>query len=111
MMRTEFTHRLWPDRPHECRMPDLAIILNENLNRDERYATRAPDIAIEIISRDDLWIELFEKAELYMEKGSQQVWIIDPYQQAVVVVTPDDRRWVKHTLTAPAILPGLEIEA
>ena len=49
IMRTEFTHRLWPDRPHESRMPDLAIILNENLNRDERYATKAPDVAIEII--------------------------------------------------------------
>lgn len=42
IVRTEFTHRLWPDRPHEGRMPDLAIILNENLNKSERYATKAP---------------------------------------------------------------------
>lgn len=110
IVRTEFTHRLWPDRPHEGRMPDLAVILNENLKADERYATRAPNIAIEIISRDDTWTDLFDKAELYLEKGSQQVWVVDPYQKAVVVMTSEDRRWVKDTLTCPEILPGFKVD-
>jgi Uma2 family endonuclease len=105
----EFTHRLWPENPYEARTPDLSIILNEHLNEIERYATRAPDIAIEIVSRDDGWSALFEKAELYLEKGSRVVWIVDPYQKAVVVVTPNDRRWVKDTLTCPEILPGFSI--
>jgi Uma2 family endonuclease len=110
IVRTEFTHRLWPDKPHEGRMPDLAIILNENLQADERYATRAPDIAIEIISRDDTWTDLFDKAELYLEKGSQQVWVVDPYQKAVVVVTSEDCIWVKDMLSCPEILPDFEIK-
>ncbi|MFQ5630544.1 MAG: Uma2 family endonuclease, partial [bacterium] len=109
IMRPEFIHRLWPDRPHEGRMPDISIILKENLQPGERYATKAPDIAIEIISRDDTWTEIFEKAELYLEKGSKQVWIADPYQKGVMIVTRDDRRWVKNILTCPELLPGFEI--
>jgi len=108
-VRTEFTHRLWPDSPYEGRVPDHSVILNENLKEGERYATRAPDIAIEIVSRDDGWSALFEKADLYLEKGSRVVWIVDPYQKAVVVVTPNDRRWVRDTLTCPEILPGFSM--
>lgn len=44
-----------------------------------------------------------------MEKGGRQVWIVDPYQKAVVIVTRDDRVWVKGTLTCPELLPGFEI--
>jgi len=109
LVRPEFTHRLWPDSPYEGRVPALSVILNENLKEGERYATRAPDIAIEIVSRDDGWSALFEKADLYLEKGSRVVWIVDPYQKAVVVVTPNDRRWVRDTLTCPEILPGFSI--
>jgi Uma2 family endonuclease len=109
IVRTEFTHRLWPDRPHEGRMPDLAIILNENLNKGERYATKAPDIAIEIVSSDDTWTKINEKARLYLDKGSKQVWIADPYEKGVMIVTPDDRRWTKDKLACPELLPGLEI--
>jgi Uma2 family endonuclease len=106
---TELTHRLWPDNPHEGRLPDLSVILNENLREDERYPTRAPDLAIEIISRDDVWTDLFEKAELYFEKGSRVVWFVDPIQKCVVVVTPNDRKWIKDILTCPELLPGFSV--
>ena len=38
LVRPEFTHRLWADRPDEGRMPYIAIILNGNFNKGERYA-------------------------------------------------------------------------
>lgn len=46
-VRTEFTLRLWPEKPTEGRVPDIAVILNENLQKDERFGSRAPDLAIE----------------------------------------------------------------
>jgi len=48
------------------RMPHLSVILNENL-KEERYGSRAPDLVIEIVSRDDGGSALFEKAKLYNE--------------------------------------------
>jgi len=107
---TELTHRFWPDNAYEGRMPDLSIILNEHLELGERYPTRAPDIAVEIISSDDAWTKLFEKARLYFEKGSREVWLVDPYEKGALVLTPTARRWEWNTLTSPELLPGLQIE-
>ena len=108
-VRTEFEHRLWPDNPYEGRLPDLSVILNENLKRDERYATRAPDLAIEIVSSDDRWTKLYEKAELYLAKGSRVVWIVDPYRQGVMIITANEQRWENERLTCPELLPGLSL--
>jgi Uma2 family endonuclease len=104
----EFMIRLWPENPYEGRMPDLSVILNENLE-EERYGSRAPDLAIEILSRDDDRNALIEKAKLYLENGSRIVWIVDPFQKGVMVITPDDRRWVTETLTCPELLPGFSV--
>lgn len=105
----ELSHRLWPDNPYESRKPDLAIILNEHLSEIERYPTRAPDIAIEIISEDDAWTKLFAKARLYFEKGSREVWLVDSYEKGILVVTPTGKRWVWDSLTSE-LLPGLQVE-
>ena len=109
-VRSELTHRLWPENPHEGRVPDLSVLLNENLHFAGRYPKQAPDIAIEIISRDDAWAELFEKAELYFEKGSREVWFMDPYQKIALIVTPESRRWEKDELTSPELLPGFRVK-
>lgn len=109
VVRTEYTLRLWPDKPHEGRVPDLSVILNENF-KEERYGSTAPDLAIEIVSRDDGWADLFEKAELYFEHGSRIVWFVDPMQKGVMVVTPQDRKWVKETLTCPELLPDFALK-
>ena len=107
-VRPEYMLRLWPENPYEGRMPDLAVILNENFKK-ERYGSRAPDLAIEILSRDDDKSALFEKAQLYLEKGSRIVWIVDPVQKGVMVITSNDRHWVTDTLTCPELLPGFSI--
>ncbi len=107
-VRPEFMLRLWPDNKYESRMPDISVILNESF-KDERYGTRAPDLAIEIVSQYDRWNDLFAKAELYLEKGSRVVWIVDPYQKGVMVITSNERIWVSDTLTCPEVLPGFSI--
>lgn len=108
-VRIESTLRLWPDSPHEGRVPDVAVILNENILEKQRYDTRAPDLAIEIISRDDVWSALYEKADLYFEKGSRVVWFVDPYRHGVMVITPEGQHWVKDVLTCPEVLPGFSL--
>lgn len=106
---TELTHRLWPENPHEGRLPDLSIILNENIQAIERYPINAPDIAIEIVSLESKWTDLFDKAKLYLQKGSRFVWIADPYQKGVMIVTKTGRHWVDDILICPELLPDLSI--
>lgn len=109
VVRPEFMLRLWAENPYEGRMPDLSVILNENLKK-ERYGSRAPDLAIEIVSRDDRWTDLFEKAALYLENGSRVVWIVDPYQKGVMVVAQKERIWITDALTCPELLPSFSID-
>jgi Uma2 family endonuclease len=92
------------------RVPDLAVVLNENIHEGERYDTRAPDLAVEIVSYNDRWTGFFEKARLYLEKGSRVVWIVDPYEKAVLVITANEQRWVRDTLTCPEVLPEFSID-
>jgi Uma2 family endonuclease len=61
----EFSLRLWPENKYNFRVPDIAVFLNENLHEEERYATRGPDLAIEIVSDDDTASAVFAKARLY----------------------------------------------
>jgi Uma2 family endonuclease len=90
-------------------VPDIAVFLNENLHEDEQYESRAPDLAIEIASDDDKASDLFAKAKLYLEKGSQVVWVVFPTEKRVTVITPAEWRWESDTLTCPEILPGFSI--
>jgi len=108
-VRTESTIRPWPENPYESRVPDIAVVLNENIRAGERYDVRAPDLAVEIVSYKDRWTGFFQKARLYLEKGSRVVWIVDPYEKAVFVITPTEERWVRDTLTCPEVLPGFSI--
>ncbi len=107
-VRPEYMLHLWPEKPHEGRMPDLSVILNESL-REERYGSRAPDLAIEIVSPDDTWSELFEKARLYLAHGSRVVWVVDPEEQAVMAITAHERVWMKDALICPELLPGFSV--
>jgi len=108
-VRTESTIRPWPDNPYESRVPDITVVLNENIRAGEKHDTRAPDLAVEIVSYKDRWTGFFQKARLYLEKGSRMVWIVDPYEKAVFVITPNEERWVRDTLTCPEVLPGFSI--
>ena len=106
----EFSLRFWPEKKRELRTPDIAVFLNENLRSIEKYATRAPDLAIEIASDDDRASAVFGKARMYLEKGGRMVWIIFPSEKRVVVVTATEWRWESNTLTCPEILPGFSIQ-
>jgi Uma2 family endonuclease len=106
----EFSLRLWPENVHRLPTPDIAVFLNENIIEDEKYATRAPDLAIEIVSDDDRATVVFEKARMYLEKGGSVVWIVFPSEQSVVVMTPKERRWESETLTCPELLPGFSVK-
>ena len=103
---TEFGLRLWPENKHRLPTPDIAVFMNENIHEEEKYETRAPDLAIEIVSDDDKASAVFAKARTYLEKGGQIVWIIFPIEKRVMIMTPAEWRWESETLASPELLPG-----
>jgi Uma2 family endonuclease len=58
------------------RVPDVLVVrAGDNF---ERYITRPPLIAIEILSPEDRLTVMQEKAEEYRRFGVENIWIIDP---------------------------------
>jgi len=58
------------------RVPD--VLVTRAGDKFERYVTRAPLIAIEILSPEDRLTAMQAKAEEYRGLGVENIWIIDP---------------------------------
>jgi Uma2 family endonuclease len=62
------------------RVPDVLIVRAED--KFERYITRPPLIAIEILSPEDTLTAMRRKSEEYRQFGVENIWVIDPEKRA-----------------------------
>jgi len=103
--------RLWPKRVRESRAPDLSFILQERLPENlYRYLPMAPDLAIEILSPDDKFMQVMDKVDEYLLQGVKIVWIVIASTREVLFCTSQSKYIVRDKLTAPELLPGFELE-
>ena len=73
-------------------IPDLLYISNERLTLEETEdgpCPVPPDLAIEIISPDQAFGTLAEKATDYLQAGVSRVWIVDPQAQSFTIFIPN----------------------
>lgn len=67
------------------RKPDVSFVLRARLSRIPKgHIPVVPDLAVEIVSPNDLFSEVQVKVEEYLEAGVQMVWVIDPDTRTVV---------------------------
>lgn len=108
---TETNFCLWPDRPRESRIPDLAFVKKERVPEElERFPAMAPDLAIEIISPDDNFSAVMKKVDEYLEQGTQVVWLVISDTREILVCSREHKFSVRDILTAPELLPGFELD-
>ena len=68
-----------PDGEQEVREPDLIVILPEHLDRLQRtYFDGAPDLVVEIVSKESRSLDRGEKFYAYEAGGVPEYWMIDP---------------------------------
>jgi Uma2 family endonuclease len=107
---TETNFRLWPDRPNESRIPDVAFVKKDRMPKNPyRFPLNAPDLAVEIISPDDNAFDIWDKVDEYLAQGTQFVWLIFPKKREVLICTAINKQSVRDVLTAPDLLPGFEL--
>ena len=107
---TETNFRLWPNRPKESRIPDVAFIRKERMPEDLfRFPPIAPDLAVEVYSPDDRLSDVLDKIDAYLAQGTQMVWLIIPHTREALVFTKGIRFKTADFLTAPELLPGFEL--
>jgi Uma2 family endonuclease len=82
----------FPDDPDKVRRADVSFIRFGRLPREqppEGHIRIAPDLAVEVVSPNDLAYDVDSKAEDYLQAGVRLVWVINPVTRTVRVHRPD----------------------
>ena len=73
-------------------MPDVAFVRAERLPAAEDldgFIPFPPDLAVEVVSPSDRFVEVAEKVAAYLAGGVRLVWVIEPRRQTVTVHAAD----------------------
>ncbi len=93
-------------KPDTVRGPDVSFYSKERLPLDKEvigWHDQAPDLCVEVVSPSNSLKQLKAKAKEYLFAGVRIVWIIDPEDRTVTIITePLESR----TLEAEAMLDG-----
>ena len=77
--------------PDTVRAPDVGFIRAElvpdGLPEDD-FVPFPPDLAVEVMSPSDRWVDLERKARRYLDAGTRLVWVVRNDRRAVVVFAP-----------------------
>lgn len=97
------------------RQPDVSFVASEKIPEDEDVDEDipfAPDLAIEIVSRSDMWSEVIRRSWNYVQAGTRLVWVIDPYTLNVLVFSfgkPMQTLTVQDELDGEDVIPGFKL--
>ena len=69
--------------PTRYRVADLAVFLGEEPL--ENAPSRPPLVVVEVVSREDRYVEITEKLEEYRRWGVPHVWLVDPWLRRLFV--------------------------
>lgn len=70
--------------------PDAAFVQADRLPDEiPTYLELAPDLVVEVIFPSDRMNDVSEKVKLYLDAGTQIVWVVQPSLQTVTVYHPD----------------------
>ena len=78
--------------PDLVRGPDVALVFRERLpGRDvpeEGYVPVPPDLAVEVVSPNDLPSKVLEKVGQYLDAEVPRIWVVDAGTRSVAVYSP-----------------------
>jgi Uma2 family endonuclease len=81
-------YQCFPDEPGKFRKPDVSVVSTARLvdiDSTTGFMPIAPDLAIEVVSPNDLASELADKIEEYLHNGFPLVWIVQPSTHTVTI--------------------------
>lgn len=110
------TYRCFPDDPDMVRKPDVSYLREGRLppgQFEHGHCRIAPDLAVEVISPNDLHVDLTRKLEDYFSAGIPLVWVVEPELRLITVYEQGGQsiRQVRfgEELTMGELLPGFRV--
>jgi Uma2 family endonuclease len=102
----------FPNSPRKVRFPDVSYVSKHHLPEgptSEGYIYVPPDLAVEVVSPNDLSYEVERKTIEYLDAGVPLVWVIDPEARTVRIYRGDGSSgWLREDgeLSGEDVLPG-----
>ncbi len=88
VLPADASYQPFPDRPNLVRKPDVSFIRAGRLPNEtlpEGHARLAPDLAVEVVSPNDLYYEVVQKMAEYRLAGVRLVWLVAPPTRTVQI--------------------------
>jgi Uma2 family endonuclease len=85
-------YQCFPDDPGKFRKPDVSVVRSERMagiDPKSGFLQIPPDLAIEVLSPNDLAADIDEKVDDYLRNGFPLVWVIQPATRSVTVRQSD----------------------
>ena len=106
-------YQCFDDAPTKVRKPDTSVIRIERIRAmsdpDPGYMPIVPDLAVEIVSPNDLAYEVDAKVQEYLAAGFPLVWVARPLLRTLTVYPLRGRPLIftaDDEITLEAVLPG-----
>jgi Uma2 family endonuclease len=103
----------FPDAPNKMRKPDVSVVILSRLrqlpDQNSGYMPIPADLAVEVLSPNDLTYEIDEKVEEYFAAGFPLIWVADSRARSITVHPLNGRPAIytgDDEMTAEAALPG-----
>lgn len=115
VLDAETMYHCFPSNAKQVRKPDVSFLLRERLpdGRVPRGVCKVrPDLAVEVISPNDMYEGVEEKLADYFDAGVPLIWVVTPKTRTVLVYRSDGTaRRLRDTdeLTADPVIPGFRV--
>jgi Uma2 family endonuclease len=106
-------YRCFADHPNKVRKADISFIRRERLSLAQATArghlTVAPDLAVEVVSPNDLAYDVSEKVQEFLGAGVRLMWVVNPQARMVSVHRLHRSGTIlreNHELEGEDVIPG-----
>jgi Uma2 family endonuclease len=105
-------YHCFPDRPNDVRKPDVSFVRLGRLEGErvpEGFLGIAPDLAVEVVSPNDLVYEAARKLDEHLRAGVPLVWVVNPSSRTVLVYRGDGSIQglrAEDELSGESVIPG-----
>jgi Uma2 family endonuclease len=105
-------YQCFPGQPLQVRKPDVSFVRFGRLPGErlpEGHVKIAPDLAVEVLSPNDLVYDTDQKIEDYLAAGVGLVWVVHPVSRTLLIYRADGSiQGLRQNdeLSGEAVLPG-----
>jgi Uma2 family endonuclease len=106
------SYQIFPDDPKKFRVPEVSFTRRERppeTGPADGHGKIAPDLMVEVISPNDLAVEVSLKVQDFLGAGVRLVWVVNPFLRDVQVYRAGGRPsflQASDTLDGEDVLPG-----